>query len=77
MATTPTNTNLNLLTTAEAAELLNTPAATLRGWRHQGIGPTSFSMGALVRYRREDIMDWLNSRYQQSARGSYVNRQAA
>lgn len=53
-----------LLTTAEAAELLNTPVATLRWWRHQGTGPKAFRLGARkVMYRRRDVLAWLQEQY--------------
>ena len=49
-----------LLTITEAAELLRTPVATLRYWRHLGTGPHSFRVGRGVRYWRHDITDWLH-----------------
>lgn len=53
-----------LLTTAEAAEMLHTPVATLRWWRHQGSGPRAFRLGARkVMYRRSDVVSWLDERY--------------
>ena len=53
-----------LLTTAEAAELLHTPVATLRWWRHQGTGPRAFKLGARkVMYRRSDVLAWLEQQY--------------
>ena len=44
--------NDRLLTITEAAELLRVPVATLRWWRHKGIGPRSFKMGRHVMYQR-------------------------
>lgn len=53
-----------LLTTAQTAELLNVPVATLRWWRHEGTGPKSFKLGARkVMYRRSDVLAWLEDRY--------------
>ena len=53
-----------LLNTAEAAELLHTPVATLRWWRHQGTGPRAFKLGARkVMYRRSDVVAWLEQQY--------------
>ena len=37
-----------LLTIGEAAQLLRTPVATLRYWRHLGTGPHSFRLGRRV-----------------------------
>jgi excisionase family DNA binding protein len=48
-----------LLTIAEAAELLRAPVATLRYWRHLGTGPRSFRLGRRVLYRREDLQAWI------------------
>ncbi len=36
----------DLLTISEAAEVLRTPVATLRYWRHLGTGPHSFASAA-------------------------------
>lgn len=52
-----------LLTLAEAADRLRTPVATLRYWRHLGIGPDSFRLGRRVVYRREDIDSWITAQY--------------
>jgi DNA-binding transcriptional MerR regulator len=48
-----------LLTITEAADLVRSPIATLRYWRHLGAGPCSFRVGRRVLYRRADIDDWL------------------
>ena len=49
----------DLLTIAEAAEIVRCPVATLRYWRHVGGGPCSFRVGRRVRYRRNDIYEWI------------------
>jgi excisionase family DNA binding protein len=51
-----------LLTIAEAAELVRAPVATLRFWRHLGTGPRSFRLGRRVLYRRDDLHDWIAQR---------------
>jgi excisionase family DNA binding protein len=43
------------LTTPEVAELLRTPAETVRFWRHAGKGPKSFKVGRRVLYARADV----------------------
>lgn len=48
-----------LLTLDEAAALLRTPVATLRYWRHLGVGPDGFRLGRRVVYRREDVDRWV------------------
>jgi excisionase family DNA binding protein len=65
--TSATRTNeSDLLTITEAAELLRTPVATLRYWRHLGTGPRSFRVGRGVRYWRHEVLEWL---HQQSEDG--------
>jgi len=59
-----TTTKAVLLTTAEAAEVLHSPVATLRWWRHKGMGPKSFRMGQRkVMYRLSDVEAWLDTQY--------------
>jgi excisionase family DNA binding protein len=52
----------DLLTIAEAADLLRAPVATLRYWRHRKIGPPSFRLGRRVLYRRADLRTWIDSK---------------
>jgi excisionase family DNA binding protein len=56
-----------LLTIAEAAQLLRAPVATLRYWRHLGTGPHSFRLGRRVLYRRDDLHAWIDARRDQGA----------
>ncbi len=44
-----------LLTTRQAAELLNLKESTLEQWRWQGKGPQFVKLGRCVRYRRADL----------------------
>ena len=55
-----------LLTITEVAELLRTPVATLRYWRHLRIGPAIFRIGRRVMYRRTDVEEWINAQQRQS-----------
>lgn len=51
---------MDLLTTAEVSAEYKIPEATLRFYRHKGIGPKSFRMGGRrVMYRRADCDAWL------------------
>ncbi|WP_409332602.1 helix-turn-helix transcriptional regulator [Trujillonella humicola] len=52
----------DLITLAETAAYLRTPVATLRYWRHLGIGPAGFRLGRRVFYRRGDVDRWLTER---------------
>jgi excisionase family DNA binding protein len=55
-----------LLTIAEAAQLLRAPVATLRYWRHLGTGPRSFRLGRRVLYRRDDLHTWIDAQRRQA-----------
>jgi DNA-binding transcriptional MerR regulator len=55
-----------LLTIAEAADILRAPAATLRYWRHLNIGPHSFRLGRRVLYRRDDLRAWIDAQADRS-----------
>jgi excisionase family DNA binding protein len=48
-----------LLTLHEVAELLRVPDATVRWWRTQHIGPSSFKIGRHVRYFRTEVVRWI------------------
>ncbi len=58
---------IELLTITEAADLLRTPVATLRYWRHRNIGPHSFRLGRRVLYRRDDLRTWIDDKHSRSA----------
>lgn len=51
----------DLLTTAELAALTKTPASRWNKGRLTGDGPPFIKLGHLVRYRREDVRDWLSA----------------
>ena len=44
-----------LMTIEEVSAVLRVPVATLRYWRHQGNGPTSFRQGKRIFYTRAAI----------------------
>jgi excisionase family DNA binding protein len=56
-----------LLTITEAAELLRAPVATLRYWRHLGVGPAGFRLGRRVLYRQDDLEQWVTDRHDAAA----------
>ena len=60
---------IKLVTITEAAELLRAPVATLRYWRHLGIGPRSFRLGRRVLYRQDDLHDWIEHQRAEAAAG--------
>lgn len=53
----------DLINIQEAADLTRTPVATLRWWRHEGIGPKSARMGRRVVYRRADVLAWIDAHF--------------
>jgi hypothetical protein len=50
-----------LLTLEEAATFLRTSVATLRYWRHLGIGPAGFRLGRRVVYQLDELQRWILS----------------
>lgn len=51
-----------LLTTPEAATYLNMQPSTLEQWRWNGRGPRFIKLSRSVRYRREDLDEFLAAR---------------
>ena len=48
-----------LLTTVEAARLLRLSARSLERLRTTGAGPVFCTLGRAIRYRRRDLLDWI------------------
>jgi predicted site-specific integrase-resolvase len=57
---------IKLLTTDQAAEILNVKTATLRVWRMQGKGPRFRKIGALVRYAEADLAAFIDAQTRSS-----------
>jgi excisionase family DNA binding protein len=58
-----TSTNLEpLMSTEDVSRYYNVPVATLYRWRYLGTGPRSFVVGRHRRYRRADVLAWLEQR---------------
>jgi predicted DNA-binding transcriptional regulator AlpA len=54
-----------LMSEAQAAALLGVTQRTLQGWRRNGAGPGFVRLTARsVRYRRADLVGWVNARLQ-------------
>ena len=53
---------VELMTTAQAAALLQVRPATLEQWRWRGCGPRFVKVGRSCRYRRTDLDDYLSGR---------------
>jgi len=52
----------SLLNEYELSERLRVSIATVRRWRYTGGGPRFLKLGSLVRYKREDIDQWLEAK---------------
>lgn len=50
---------LNLLTECDVAQRLHVSLASLRRWRLERRGPRFIKVSSLVRYRPEDVEEWL------------------
>ena len=58
----PTDSLLSdLLTTGEAADLLELTAGTLKNYRVDNTGPAYVKIGGKVRYRRGDLEAWIRT----------------
>ena len=51
----------NFLTEKEVAKQISVSLASLRRWRLVKSGPRFVKVGALVRYRPEDLQHWMES----------------
>lgn len=51
-----------MLRTKQAAEYLDLRPVTLEAWRVRGGGPVFIKLGKAVRYRREDLDAYIESR---------------
>jgi excisionase family DNA binding protein len=46
----------------EVSEYLGIPVGTLYTWRYQGSGPPAYRVGRHLRYRRDEVEQWLADR---------------
>lgn len=63
-----------LMVPAQVSAYLGIPTGTLANWRYQGRGPAFVRVGRHVRYRSEDISEWIDQQVgalgtERSARG--------
>jgi phage terminase Nu1 subunit (DNA packaging protein) len=49
------------LKTKELAALVRKSPATVRGWRHRGVGPRGTKVGKDVLYHRDTVRQWLKA----------------
>jgi predicted DNA-binding transcriptional regulator AlpA len=57
-----------LLDSEEVAEILGIAPGSLQNWRVRGIGPRHVKVGQFVRYRPEEVEQWLESRSKSSSK---------
>lgn len=55
----PSRDTESLLAEIYAAELLGLSSRTLQAWRSRNEGPPFVRVGRAVRYRRQDLLDWV------------------
>ncbi len=55
-------TNSPYMTTRELAALVRKSPATVRGWRHRGVGPRGTKLGKDVLYHRDTVRKWLQAK---------------
>lgn len=58
--------NIMFLRTTQAAEFLGVRKSTLEAWRVRGGGPVFLKLGKAVRYRREDLDQFINCKLRTS-----------
>ncbi|MGY4227821.1 phage terminase Nu1 subunit (DNA packaging protein) [Bradyrhizobium sp. USDA 4503] len=61
-----------LLTELAVAEILNLSIRTLQSWRLRSAGPPFVQVGRAVRYRRRDLIGWIEA----NTCGGSVERQS-
>lgn len=50
-----------LLDVKRLAEFLSVSPYSVRRWHRQGMGPPSFRVGGMIRYRRSEVEAWLEA----------------
>ena len=50
-----------LTTEVEAADFLKISIRTLQAWRCRGVGPAYVRAGRAIRYRRRDLIAWIEA----------------
>lgn len=56
----PLNEMAPLLSPEQVSDYLGVPLGTLANWRYQGRGPTYLRVGRHVRYRAQDVTQWID-----------------
>jgi DNA-binding transcriptional MerR regulator len=61
-----------LLAEVHAAELLGLSSRTLQAWRTKGVGPAFVRAGRAIRYRRRDLIAWMEAHTVVSEQGGHI-----
>jgi DNA-binding transcriptional MerR regulator len=61
-----------LMTTRDVESEFGIPEGTLRYFRSTGVGPPSFRLAGRVRYRRADVLAWVEDQERNTRRGEGV-----
>lgn len=54
-----------LWTCDEVAAFLGVPVSTIYAWRYRSEGPPGYRVGRFVRFRRDEVLAWLDQRRHQ------------
>ena len=52
----------NLMDEGRTAEILDVTTKCLQAWRSRGEGPKFIKIGRLVKYRMDDLLEYINNR---------------
>ncbi len=58
----PRQTRASLLTVSDLSRTLGVPEQTIYVWRSRGTGPRGIRIGRHLRFRPEDVEQWLDER---------------
>jgi hypothetical protein len=61
-----------LLAETQAADLLNLSSRTLQAWRVKGTGPAFIRAGRAIRYRRRDLISWIEANTVSASGGDHA-----
>jgi Helix-turn-helix domain len=61
-----------LLTEVQVAELFGLSVRTLQAWRVRVAGPRFVQAGRAIRYRRRDLIDWVEANTMGPTAGRYL-----
>jgi DNA-binding transcriptional MerR regulator len=60
---------MELVNAHQVSAMTGVPVGTLRYWRHANLGPTSFTLGRRIVYRREEVLRWITEQETATRRG--------